>query len=251
MEILGWIVSFAGLGLTALVLWRGRYLHIIGRFPFFYSYLGCGFCGTFALFLIFRFRHGAYPYAYWLYFLLGIVVEFAVLVEISDHLFEPFPAIRQLGRALTIIILIGLGLIYILPTILYSHSRHSALLGFALRASLTKAVILGALLLAAHYYGLRLGKNVAGLILGFSIYLGVNIANFAADQLFYHLYDNILWVMSPIAYTLCLAVWLIALWDFVPTPSTRTVSPASRRDPEAVTFELARFNNELSKFLNK
>ena len=52
----------------------------MGRFPFFYSYLGCGFCGTVALFLIFRFRHHAYPYAYWLYFLLGIVVEFAVLV---------------------------------------------------------------------------------------------------------------------------------------------------------------------------
>ena len=162
----------------------------MGRFPFFYSYLGCGFCGTVALFLIFRFRHHAYPYAYWLYFLLGIVVEFAVLVEISDHLFAPFPAIRQLGRALTIIISFGLGLMYILPTILYSSGMHSALLGFALRASLTKAVILGALLLAAHYYGLRLGRNVAGLILGFSIYLGVNIANFAADQFFYHLYDK-------------------------------------------------------------
>jgi len=251
MEIIGWIISFVGLGLTALVLCRGRYVHIVGRFPFFYSYLGCGLCGTIVLFLIFRFRHDAYPYAYWLYFLLGIVVEFAVLVEISDHLFAPFPAIRQLGRALTIIISFALGLMYILPAILYSSGMHNALLSFALRASLTKAVILGALLLAAHYYGLRLGRNVAGLILGFSIYLGVNIANFAADQFFYHLYDNILWVMSPMAYTLCLAVWMVALWDFVPMPSTGTISPVSRRDSEAVTFELARFNNELSKLLNK
>ena len=248
MEILGWIVSFAGLGLTALVLWRGMCSHILGRFPFFYSYLGCGLCGTVVLFLIFRFRHDAYPYAYWLYFLLGIVVEFAVLVEISDHLFEPFPAIRRLGRALTIIISFGLGLVYILPTILYSHGRHSALLGFALRASLTKAVILGALLVAAHHYGLRLGKNVAGLILGFSIYLGVNIVNFASDQFFYHLYDGLLWVMSPIAYTLCLAVWLVALWDFVPIPSTGTIAPVSRRDSEAVAFELARFNMNCPSF---
>jgi len=203
------------------------------------------------MYLIYWLRHDSYPYAFWLYFLLSIVVEFAVLVEISDHLFEPFPAIRQLGRALTIIISLGLGLLYILPTILYSSGRRNALLGFALRASLTKAVILGALLLAARHYGLRLGKNVAGLILGFSIYLGVNIANFAADQFFYHLYDNILWVMTPLAYTLCLAVWLIALWDFAPVQSTSRISPVSGRDSEAVSLELARFNNELSKLLNK
>jgi len=226
-------------------------MHIIGRFPLFYSYIGYGLCGSIVMYLIYWFRHGSYPYAFWLYFLLSIVVEFAVLVEISDHLFEPFPAIRQLGRALTISISFGLGVVYILPTILYSSGRHNALLGFALRASLTKAAIIGALLLAARHYGLRLEKNVAGLILGFSIYLGVNIVNFSAEQIFSHLYARILWVMSPIAYTLCLTVWLIALWDFVPVPGTSTMSPVSRRDSEAVPFELARFNNELSKLLNK
>lgn len=226
-------------------------MHVIGRFPLFYSYIGYGLCGSVVMYLIYWFRHDSYPYAFWLYFLLSIVVEFAVLVEISDHLFEPFPAIRQLGRALTIIISFGFGLVYILPAILYSHGRHSALLGFALRASLTKAVILAALLLAAHHYGLKLGRNVAGLILGFSIYLGVNIANFAADQFFYHLYDGVLWVMTPLAYTLCLTVWLVALWDFAPAPTESTMSPGSGRDSEALTFELARFNNELSKFLDK
>ena len=226
-------------------------MHILGRFPFFYSYLGCGFCGTVALFLVSRLRHDAYPYVYWLYFLLGIVVEFAVLVEISDHLFEPFPAIRQLGRLLTITISLGLGLVYILPTILHSHGGQSVLLDFALRASLTKAMILGALLLAAHHYGLRIGKNVAGLILGFSIYLGVNVANFAAEQIFSHLYAKILWVMSPIAYTLCSAIWLIALWDFVPMPLKSTTSPNVGRDSGDVALELTRFNCELSKFLRR
>jgi hypothetical protein len=201
--------------------------------------------------LIYAFRSGIYPYAYWLYFLLSIVVEFAVLVEISDHLFEPFPAIRQLGRLLTIIISLVLGLVYILPTILYPHGGQSVLLGFALRASLTKGVILSALLLAARHYRLQIGRNVAGLILGFSIYLGVNVVNFAAYGLFSHLYDNILWVMSPIAYTLCLGVWLVALWDFVPVPRARTTSPIAGRDSEVVVLELTRFNNELSKFLNK
>lgn len=251
MEFLGWIISFVGLSLAALILWRGKLLHLIGQFPLFYSYVGYGFCGTVFLYLEYRIRPLSYAYAYWLYFLLSIVVEFAVLVEISDHLFQPFPAIRQLGRLLTLTISCGLGLVYILPTVLYSHGRHDALLGFALRASLTKAAIIGALLLAAQRYGLRPGKNVIGLILGFSIYLGVGIANFAAYQFFSHLYHQILWIMSPIAYTLCLAVWLFTLWDFVPVPTTGTLSSGAGRDSRAVALELTRFNSELSRFLHK
>ena len=251
METLGWSISIVGLVLTALVFWRGRYLRIIGRFPLFYSYLGYGFVGTGAMYLIFWFRRGSYPYAYWLYFLLSIIVEFAVLVEVSDHLFEPFPAIRQLGRFLTLIISIGLGLVYVLPTILYSNGRHSALLGFALRASLTKVAIIVGLLFTAHRYGFKMGRNVAGLLLGFSIYLGVNIVNFAADQFFYQQYSKVLWILPPVAYTLCLLVWLTALWDFVPMPERSTMPASVGTNPATVALELNRFNNELSKFLNK
>jgi hypothetical protein len=226
-------------------------MHIIERFPLFYSYIGYGLCGSVLMYFVYWLRRDSYPYAFWFYFLLSIIVEFVVLVEISDHLFEPFPAIRQLGRLLTITISLGLGLVYILPTILHSQGGKSVLLGLALRASLTKAVILGALLLAAHHYGLRIGKNVAGLILGFSIYLGVNVTNFAAEQIFSHLYANILWVMTPIAYTLCLGIWLVALWDFVPVPNRGTMSPVPERGSEDLALELARFNNELSKVIDK
>jgi hypothetical protein len=190
-----------------------------------------------------------YPSIYWLYFLVSILVEFAVLVEISDHIFNSQPALRYLGRLITVVISAVLALTYILPVILHSSDRLPALLGFALRASVTKVIVLAVLFFVARHYRSNLGKQVTGLMLGFSIYLGVNIPNLAASMAYDPaLYSRFLWIMSPIAFTLCLLVWTTALWDVVPSPSGN-IMPS--RDSQTVALELARFNNELSKFLEK
>jgi hypothetical protein len=251
MVVTGFVTSFGALLLVTLLILRGVGCRHAKLFPLFYSYLIYLFCSTVAGYVVYWTRPSYHASVYWFSYVLSIVVEFAVLAEISDHIFQPFPAIRNLGRALMIAISLGFGAAYILPTILRSHGMQMALLDFALRASLTKAVILVALFYAAHHFGLRLGRNVAGLMLGFSIYLGVNIANFACVENFGNLYASILWVMSPIAYTLCLLVWTGALWEFAPMPGARPVPAATEGNSEKLVLELARFNNAVSRFLNK
>jgi NADH:ubiquinone oxidoreductase subunit K len=253
MNVFGVVDYFATAALQVVLLWRARQCRLLARFPFFYSYIVYNLCFTSVAYALYWIRPSLYPSAYWLYFLLSILVEFAVLVEISDHSFQPFPAIRNLGRGLTVLISATFALVYILPAILQpSPTPSSALLDFALRASVTKAVILAVLLLTASHFGLKLGRNVVGLILGFSIFLGISVANFAAAQSFGRaLYARILWVMSPIAFTLCLLVWTIALWESAPMPITGSMPPAGDGDSETLAFELARFNNTLSKLLHK
>ena len=251
MQLLGFVVGLFSLALEVTLLWRARQGRLLIYFPFFYSYLLYMFCWSLVVFVTYWAQPSSYASVYWFYFVLSIVAEFAVLIEVSDHIFRPFPAIRNLGRAITILLSVTLGLTYILPTILHSHGRWMALLDFALRASLTKTVILGALLLAAHRYGLRLGKNVAGLMLGFSIYLGVNVANFALDESFGHLYDNVLWVMSPIAFTLCLLVWTVTLWELVPVPKSASLGSTAEENSDALAYELSRFNDRLSHLLRR
>jgi len=194
----------------------------------------------------------AFPSAYWICYLVSILVEFMVLVEISDQIFRPFPALRNLGRALTILISVSLGLLYIMPTILGSPGRSQALLGFTLRASVSKAIILVVLFYAARHYGSPLGRNVGGLMLGFSIYVAMNVAVYAGSKAFGSvLFAPILWVMGPLAAALCLLVWTVSLWELAPMPSMSTVSAVTGRDSEAVALELTRFNSELSKLLHK
>ena len=152
---------------------RGARTRLFRLFPLFYSYIIYIFAGSLGMYLIYWLDPRGYPPAYWIYYLLSILAEFTVLVEISDQIFRPFPAIRNLGRALTIAGSIVLGLIYILPAILSSAGRRPALFDFALRASVTKAIILVVLFQVARHYGAELGRNVSGLMIGFSIYLAM------------------------------------------------------------------------------
>jgi hypothetical protein len=251
MKLLGIVVGLGTLVLEVILLWRGGQVRLLNRFIFFYSYLTYALLGTTAGFVVYWAWPREHASVYWFYFVLSILIEFAVLLEISDHIFQPFPAIRNLGRSLTILLSVALGLTFILPAILWSRSMRMGLLDFALRASLTKAVILAALFYAARHFHLRLGRNVAGLMLGFSIYLGVNIANFACVEHFGNLYASILWVMSPIAYTLCLLVWVGALWEYAPMPRTGGASAVSGGSSETLVLELTRLNDALSRFLHK
>jgi hypothetical protein len=87
---------------------------------------------------------------------------------------------------------------------------------------------------------------------GFSIYLAMNIAWLAVGKAFEPaLSAKILWVMGPLAFSLCLLVWTVSLWELAPMPSLRTISPVAGRDSEAVALELTRLDSELSKLLHK
>lgn len=252
MQNVGLAIGLCALLLAGIVLVRGIVGRCFNLFPLFYSYMIYAFCGSLLMYLIYWTHREAYPTAYWFYYLVSILVEFTVIVEISDQIFRPFPAIRNLGRALTIVISAALGIVYMLPAVLWSPRMSIALLDFALRASVTKAAVLAALLIATRHYGSELGKNVAGLMLGFSLYLGINVANLAAARLFGRaLYGEIYFMMTPIGYLLCLLVWTIALWERAPLPNMGAMLPVAGDHSEAVALQLTRFNSELSKILHK
>jgi hypothetical protein len=238
--------------LESVLLWRAFKGCFTSRFPMFYSYIIYTLCCSAVLYPVYWIRPSLYGYVYWFCRLVSVLAEFAVLLEISDHIFQPFPAIRHLGRALTILISLSFALVYILPVMLRPRGLSWALLEFSLRASVTKAVILAVLAFTAHRYGLALGKNVAGMVLGFSIYLGVEVADTAAAESFGRaLYARVLWTMSPLAYTLCLLVWTIALWEFAPMPRSNSVGQAAGGNSEPVALGIARFNSALSRFLRR
>ncbi len=202
------------------------------------------------------FIHWRYPQmyssAFWPWYLVSILAEFAILLEISDHIFQSFPLIRKLGRALTVLISAGLGLFYMLPTILASTGRSRAISSFLLRSFVTKAIILAVLFYTAHLYDTALGRNLGGLMLGFCIYVAVNVAMMGSAQAFGSaLFARIIWFLEPLAFALCEVVWLISLWNLSPTLSVQKVAAGTDWDSQAVSLGLTRFNSELSKILHK
>jgi hypothetical protein len=204
------------------------------------------------MYLIYSFDPQLYPAACWIYFLISLLAEFMILVEISDQIFRPFPAIRNLGRAVTIMISVCLGLFYILPTILGSTGRSRAVAGFAFRTFVTKAIILAVLFYVARHYDSPLGRNVGGIMLGFSIYVAIHVAVMGTAQASGSaLFGPIIWFVAPLAFAMCLLVWTVSLWEVAPGPQVPAMSTASGRDSEPVALALTRFNSELSKILHR
>jgi hypothetical protein len=244
----GAVISVGGYLLALVILARGLSQGHFKLFPVFYSYMIYVVVGTGIMYGFLEFNSKAYPTAFWYYYLVTILVEFSVLIEISDHIFQPFPAIRLLGRALTILISSLFAILYVLPSIIHTLDRRNALIDFTTRSSTTKLAVIVVILLVCRHLRLNIGKTTGGLMLGFSLFHGINVANYAAARTFGETYGGVLWLVGPASYSLCLIIWLVALWNCVPASSKQAVPEGNPRDLE---LGLTRFNNELSKFLER
>jgi len=194
-----------------------------------------------------------YNRAMWFRVLLSFVAEFAVLIEISNHVFKPYIAIRQLGRLLTAGLCALFSILYILPPILKARPWDIAVLSFAQETALAKGLIVVVMLFAAHYFRLPLGKNVSGMVLGFAFYLAVSIVTFTA-AIYYgrELFENLMSWLWPWSYDLCLLVWVVTLWRYDPIPAPQRLHVESEGiQGKPLSAQLGQFNALLTRSLRK
>jgi hypothetical protein len=240
--------------LEALILFRALRGKFASRFPFFYSYVGYIFLGSAILFYVVRnVWPRSYSDAFWFYFLISLLAEFAVLIEISDHIFKPYRALRDLGRMLTIgVSLLFFGL-FILPGFQGSAGSGLLITELVKRSSLTKAVIIVGLLAGARYFHVTMTRNVSGMMAGFGVYLATNVVNFELlASLGSARYSRIFSVVGPLSYSLALLVWTIALWRYEPAvPPLRRMQTEEVAASEPLAGQLARLDTSLSRLLRK
>ncbi len=244
-------IPFYVLGL--IILMRAAQGRFLSQFSLFYSYTVFLLISGTAVTAVYIWAPAYHPTIFWLRFLTSILAEFAVLVEISDHTFSPYPAIRQLGRFLTILICVIFFSFYILPSLSVPRPSNLAILDLVRRVSLTEAAIVVALLSSARYYRLPLGRNISGLMLGFSMYLGIYFVNFSLREMFGPaIYGRTFTIVGPLGSTLAWLVWTISLWRYEPVlASGGEVRGGDEASGEYLNGQLTRFNTELTRLLRK
>jgi hypothetical protein len=229
---------------------QGKYLF---RFPVFYSYIVYMVVSGAIVTGLYLAGSAHYPVAWWFRHVLSLLVEFAVVVEISDHLFSPYPAIRQLGRVLVAGICVTFFFLYILPSLMEVRPTSITILDLAKRTSLTKAAAIVILIAAARYYRLPFGKNVAGMMVGFSFYLAVNVANFALAETYgRQLYAQTLSTILRLSYSLCLLVWTVSLWRYEPVLQTdRELPETAEKVSELLAVQLGHLDTALTRLFRR
>jgi len=252
-QMLSTVLTISLFLLGAILLVRalqGKYLF---NFAIFYSYIVYMVLSGALVTGLYLARSAHYPGAWWFRYLLGLLVEFAVVVEISDHLFSPYPAIRKLGRVLVAGICITFFLLYVLPSLMEVRPASVTILDLAKRASVTKAAAIIILIAAARHYQFRLGKNIAGMMLGFSLYLAVNVANFAVAETYGRaLYARAFAIVGPLSYALCLLVWTVSLWRYEPVRQTnRELPETAEKVSEPLAVQLGRLDTALTRLFRR
>ena len=254
MDAYGLILGVTSSILEAVIIVRAARGRFLSEFSLFYSYLAYVFTGSVTCYYVIRrFWPQYYANFYWFYFVVALLAEFAILTEISDHIFKPYPTIRRFGRLLAITISAGFFFLYIFPALTEHKPSSAAFLDFAKRASITKAFIIVALLAVVRNYRLPLGRYTSGMLLGFAIYLGVSVANFAAaGQFGKALYADVLGLLFPLSYTVCLLVWTVTLWHYEPAlPESQAISLSRENSLARLGIELQRFNAVLTRLFER
>jgi len=247
------IALFATYVLGVIILVRGAQGRFLSRFSFFYSYL------TYFLVtgLIWSFVDSYAPQyfvtLFWLRFFTLVLAEFALVVEIGDHVFETYPALCALGRVITLGIAGVFFVLYILPALVERQPTDMAVLDLVKRSALTKGIILVALFAAARYYSILVGRNVAGIALGLAAYLTIHTANFAlAEHFGREAYAPIFATVGPLSQVLTLVIWAVALWRYAPAKQPEpSVASGEGVMSETLTHQLGRYNAALDRLLRK
>ncbi|MGH9717990.1 MAG: hypothetical protein ACRD4R_14865 [Candidatus Acidiferrales bacterium] len=215
-------LSAAGPSLEALLAWRLLKCRAIQRYPYFSAYIFWDATSNLVLLAAAGLHHERFGYLYWVAEVMSIFTGFLIIWEVARGLFPVGSALRRVAQS----VLLGIGA-FVLPAIWALGWSQANLIHFSYRyvppvfvqyLCLAQAVLLLALAAVALYYGLPLGRNLRGLVLGFGFYLSLSAVNFASLQIV-HGFLPYWQLLSPALYIALLIFWIWAFWEYSPSPA--------------------------------
>jgi len=191
------------------------------RFPIFYGYIGCVLVRDVSAIPIYRAWPSLYRPFYWSTAFVTAILGYAVILEIYSRSLARFPGVARLIRAVLV------GLLFLVAARVIAELFGGAANPLASSAALLErdlrtlqAILLGALLGIFSVYRIPIGKNLRGIIVGYTLYVGVRVIELTAYTQSARAVGIFVSKVEPISYLICLGVWTVALWSPAPEPIT-------------------------------
>jgi len=160
-----------------------------------------------------------YPAVYWHIDSVDIVLRLLVIWEVFRQTFPKNSGLRRsLSKGLA---MIAFMLLVLAGGTLWGYQNYNGLrsLHLALDRSFgfVQAVMILGTLVVARYYGVRFGRNIQGIALGFGTWASISTANSAVVDLAHSFlpYGDYL---RPVSFAFMLVVWIWALRVYEPNP---------------------------------
>lgn len=200
------------------------------RFPIFYTYIACVLLRDVSAIPIYRMWPGLYRPFYWSTSFVTVILGYAVILEIYGRSLARFPGVARFIRAVLV------GLLCLVAARAFAELFGGAANPLASSAAVLErdlrtlqAILLGALLGIFSFYRIPIEKNLRGIIVGYTLYVGVRVIELTAYTESGKAVGIFVSKMEPIIYLICLGVWTLALWSRAPEPIVDAV-PSIEQD---------------------
>lgn len=213
----------------AFLVVRSIHAQFYRKYLAFYIYLTVVLLVDLLRFSVLTLHPSVYGPFYWYTEFLHAGFGYAVILEISKHALSSSPGVARIARAF----LRGVLGVVILRVALHSISgpiwstaATSAELERDMRT--VQAILLAGIIALLAYYLVPIGRNLIGIIFGYSAYIYASVISLGFGSLpAYGLRPG--WrLVQPIAYLAALLIWSYALWSYYPNPKRETESKIDR-----------------------
>jgi hypothetical protein len=222
MEILSQIVEYSGLLIEVVILVRAIQCKTFAKYPIFYTYLLTVLVASVLIaFASHMLTQPVYALLYWRLELVTLALGCGVIVEISGRVFARHVSLDRFARWVAIITFGAIYSVFVIHVAFLPHWKpvaNPAELERDLR--IAQAIALLSIVFLTGYYGIEIGKNMKGLILGFGVYVGASIITLTL-RLFIGIKIGPVWTLiGPFSYIAALLIWMVALWSYEPVPAS-------------------------------
>ena len=184
------------------------------KFPVFLGYCISGLVldvGLYALYAS-HWRRLFYFKAYWFTEAVGLLMGLAVVYEIFNHLFAPYPGLKKLATqgfqaAVLLLILLGCIVIYAQPMGEKNHVQAT----FMILQEVTRVLevgLLGFVFFFAGIFGLHWRQYLFGIALGLGIFTAVDLVGIAMRLQFGVMTNPVLGVIRTISFNSSMVIWV-------------------------------------------
>jgi hypothetical protein len=242
-----WYINFVvSCALQILLFWRALRAGLWALYPFFYTYLAYTTLRSVAFAFPVVTSHPAYAKVYWWSYLVAAILRFGIAVEIHRYVFPRHSPLRSRAG---VVVLLALTLLAFGFWIAGPGPGPSVFPDAMRKITVPVAAWILVDLGLAHYYGIRIGRNVFGMAVGILAFTGSELIYLAAMDLVPSLWG--VWrYVHPIAFVFTLIVWTSALWRYHPNPHVPSLDETLAQEfLKAWSDQLAQIFNVLRRVM--
>lgn len=217
------VIWMVGMALELAILLRSFRSRLLRKYPVFFAYLAFVFASELSRFVVYRERSSLYPLWWWSTELAGAALGYWLIMDVAEKALARSGGARRFTRYVMMVVLAASVFITSLKWI--AEARWSLVptsLEVEQNLRIAEVIILVALISIAVYYGVPIGRNLRGIILGYGLFVGVTVIDNSLRMFIGGSFRAAFSAIQANVYIVALVIWTITLWSFSPVPLSET-----------------------------